>query len=63
VDGVAWRDALVVVERGELELECAHGGRASFGQGAVLWLAGRDARSLRNRGDEPVVLVAIRRRT
>jgi hypothetical protein len=62
VDPDAWRDAIVIVRRGELELDCAYAGRASFAPGAVIWLSGRNARWLRNRGEEPVVLVAIRRR-
>jgi hypothetical protein len=41
-----WRDALVVVEQGELELECASGGRRRFRRGSVLWLSGLPLRSL-----------------
>jgi hypothetical protein len=57
-----WRDALVVVERGDVELECAAGGRRRFSGGAVLWLAGIDLRVLHNVGDEAVVLLAVSRR-
>ncbi len=57
-----WRDALVVVERGDVELECAAGGRRRFSGGAVLWLEGIDLRVLHNVGDGPVVLLAVRRR-
>ena len=56
------RDAVVVVERGDVELECAAGGRRRFSGGAVLWLAGIDLRTLHNVGDEPVVLLAVSRR-
>ena len=57
-----WRDAVVVVERGDVELECAAGGRRRFSGGAVLWLAGIDLRVLHNVGDETVVLLAVSRR-
>jgi hypothetical protein len=56
-----WHDAIVVVEHGEIELECAAGGRRRFAAGAVLWLTGIDLRVLHNRGAEPAVLVAVRR--
>ena len=58
-----WRGALVVVERGDLELECTRGGRRSFACGAVLWLAGLPLAALRTAGPGPTVLVAVSRRT
>jgi hypothetical protein len=57
-----WQDAIVLVETGELELECHRGGRRHFDAGAILWMAGLDLRTLRNRGREPLVLIAISRR-
>jgi len=54
-----WRDALVLVERGEIELEGAGGDRERFGPGAVLWVAGH---ALRNPGREEALLVAVTRR-
>jgi hypothetical protein len=57
-----WRDALVIVERGDVELECAAGGRRRFCGGAVLWLEGIDLRVLHNVGDGPAVLLAVSRR-
>ena len=57
-----WRDALVTVECGEVDLECAAGGRRRFAEGAVLWLTGIDIRVLHNVGVGPVVLVAVSRR-
>ncbi len=57
-----WADALVVVARGEVELECRDGGRRRFGQGEALWLSGLPLRALRNPGGEPAVLVAVSRR-
>jgi hypothetical protein len=56
-----WRDALVFVERGEIELESQRGSRR-FARGDVLWLIGLPLRALRNRGHEPTLLVAISRR-
>ena len=56
-----WADAIVIVERGELELECTRGGSRRFQRGAILWFAGLPLRTLRNRGDEPVVLTAVSR--
>jgi hypothetical protein len=58
-DAAEWRDALVVVERGEVHLECRAGGFRSFARGAVLWLTGLPLRALHNRGTEPAVLVAV----
>ncbi|HWM11864.1 MAG TPA: hypothetical protein VNO82_21070 [Solirubrobacteraceae bacterium] len=57
-----WRDALVLVDRGEVELDCLGGSRRRFGRGAVLWLGGLPLRALRNPGAEPAVLVAVSRR-
>jgi hypothetical protein len=58
-----WDDAIVVVERGHVDLECTAGGRRRFSAGAVLWLTGIRLRALHNVGVEPVVLVAVRRRS
>jgi hypothetical protein len=57
-----WRDCLVVVERGELDLECLGGTRRRVRCGDVLWLVGLPILTLRNEGDEPAVLVAVSRR-
>jgi hypothetical protein len=61
-DRADWRDALVVLERGEIELEWAGGGRLRCRRGAVLCLVSRPPRTLRNRGSEPALLVAVSRR-
>jgi hypothetical protein len=58
-DAAEWRDALVVVEQGEVHLECRAGGFRPFVRGAVLWLTGLPLRALHNRGPEPAVLVAV----
>ena len=54
-----WRGALVVVEQGEIEIECARGGRRHFGCGAVLVLTGLDLVALHNEADVPTVLSAV----
>jgi hypothetical protein len=61
-DPAEWFDALVVVERGEVELECRSGGLARFKQGDILWFAGLPLCALRNPGTDAAVLVAISRR-
>ncbi len=58
-DAAEWAHALVVVELGELEVECASGGRASFTAGAVLCFRRLDVRWLRNRGDNQEVQLSI----
>ena len=61
-DDAEWHDALVLLVQGDVDLECAAGGRRRFHAGAVLWLAGIDLRALHNVGVEPVVLLAVTRR-
>ena len=56
-----WRDALVTVERGELELVMSCGRSSFFQSGDLLWFQGLPLASLHNRGDEPTVLVAAAR--
>jgi hypothetical protein len=56
-----WSDALVLVRRGEIELECLSGTRHRFGRGDLLWLAGLSLRALHNPGPEPALLVAVAR--
>jgi hypothetical protein len=58
-----WRDALVIVEDGEIELECLDGGRHSFQRGDVIWLIGLRLRALHSRGLRPAVLAAVSRRS
>jgi quercetin dioxygenase-like cupin family protein len=60
-EAAEWRDALVVVERGEIELETVRDGTRRYARGDVLWLTGLPLRTLRNRGGEPAVLVAVSR--
>ncbi len=57
-----WHDALVVLEEGEVEIECLAGRRITFRQGGVFCLNGLEARLLRNVGTGTAVLVAVSRR-
>jgi hypothetical protein len=57
-----WRDALVVVESGQLELECSAGGRRRFPAGSILWMSGLPLRALHNDGAEPTLVAAVSRR-
>ncbi|WP_344916633.1 hypothetical protein [Streptosporangium oxazolinicum] len=57
-----WRGAIVLLERGRIELVCSDGDQRTFLRGDVLWLDGLPVRALRNPGPEPAVLIAISRR-
>jgi hypothetical protein len=57
-----WRDALVVVRRGEIELEWLGGASRRFRRGDLLCLTGLQLRALHNRGGDTVLLVAVSRR-
>jgi hypothetical protein len=61
-DDAEWRDALVVVERGEIELGCQGGTCWRFGRCDVLWVIGLPVRTPHNPGREPAVLAAVPRR-
>jgi hypothetical protein len=58
-----WRDALVIVEEGSLELVGLSGTRRRLECGAILWLWGLPLRSLRNPGSVNTRIVGISRRT
>lgn len=61
-DPADWRDAIVIVDRGRLEVECMGGTRQHFGPGAVMCLEDVPLREIRSAGEEPALLVAISRR-
>jgi hypothetical protein len=61
IDADRWRDALVVLEGGEIELECAAGERCRFAAGSVLCLL-PPVRFLRNDSSEPARLITVARR-
>jgi predicted dithiol-disulfide oxidoreductase (DUF899 family) len=56
-----WRDTLVVVGRGVLELRSLDGDSYRFAAGCVLSLDGLPLRALRSPGPEPAVLLAVSR--
>jgi hypothetical protein len=62
IDAGAWRDAIVFVENGEIELECCAGECRRFAIGAVLCLA-PPVSVLRNCGGDRARLIAVSRRT
>ena len=58
-----WRDALVTIDSGALELECRRGTRRRFPAGSILWFSDLGLRAMHNHGSVPAVLVAISRRS
>jgi hypothetical protein len=54
-----WPRAIVLVERGEIELEGAGGTCRRFGSGDLIWIHDVPLRALRNRGSEDVVLLGV----
>ena len=56
-----WDGALVIVEQGELEIECRSGVRVRFAEGSILAFAGLALRRLHNTGSGPLVLTAVSR--
>jgi len=61
-DDREWRDALVLLRAGRIELEGTSGARCRLARGAIFWLDGVPLRALLNRGDEPAVLAVVTRR-
>jgi hypothetical protein len=61
-DQADWRDAIVAVEGGALELECPGGSRRRFVRGDLLCLDGVPLRALHNPGRVPTVLSVVSRR-
>jgi hypothetical protein len=60
-DEAEWRDAIVVVDSGKIDLECWSGSRRRFRRGDVLWLIGLPLRALHSCGRGPAVLIAVSR--
>jgi quercetin dioxygenase-like cupin family protein len=56
-----WHDALVLVARGEIELEWRDGRRCRLASGQIFWLAGLPLRRIHNDGAETAQLVTISR--
>src|SRR3954467_3784951 len=61
-DAAEWRDALVVVSAGVVELEGRSGRRWRFSGGAILWLTDLPVVALHNPGGEVSVITAVLRR-
>lgn len=61
-DPAEWRDAIVVLEHGRVDLVHLDGRRVSLTDGAVVSLDGLALRCLHNPGTTPAVLVAVSRR-
>jgi hypothetical protein len=57
-----WRGALVLVQKGEIELESVTGERERFRTGNILFLVGLRLRALHNLGKEPALLLAVSRK-
>jgi len=57
-----WKDSIVEIEAGAVEIETRDGQAVAFQAGDVFWLAGLPVRALHNRGDIPAVLVTATRR-
>lgn len=54
-------DAIVVVEQGELEVECRAGARRRFARGSMICITRLPLARLRSVGTCPLVLVAVSR--
>ncbi|MGQ0848853.1 MAG: hypothetical protein ACT4OP_07000 [Actinomycetota bacterium] len=61
IDQGEWDDTLLVVERGEIELECRSGSRRRFSVGSTLWLVGLRLRAMVNPHAVPAHLIAVSR--
>jgi hypothetical protein len=62
-DEAEWRDALVIVERGSIDIESHSGRRLRLEAGTLFSLTHLSVKALYNVGEEPLVLIAISRRT
>jgi hypothetical protein len=60
-DESEWRDELVIVVCGTIELEGLTGGRWPFERGAILWLQDLPLRALHNPGDQAAILMTVSR--
>ena len=54
-----WKEAIVMVKRGAIELECPGQPARPFRRGDLLWLGGLAPGAIRNRGPGTAVLVAV----
>jgi quercetin dioxygenase-like cupin family protein len=63
LDPASWRDAIVFVLAGQVDVRCSGGIGHQFRQGDILCFARPPVRSVRNPGRVPARLLAIWRRT
>ncbi|MGI8869858.1 MAG: hypothetical protein ACR2F6_13675 [Mycobacteriales bacterium] len=63
VDAASWRDAIVFVTAGEIDVECASGAGRRFADGDILCFAQISVRAVRNRGRGQAHILVVRRRT
>ena len=56
-----WHDTIIVIEQGELELECKNEVRIYFGRGDSLFLSYLEVIAMHSCGPEPLVLTAVNR--
>jgi hypothetical protein len=61
-DPADWRDGLVIVECGQIQLESISGVRSTCLRGDVMWLTGLPVRALHNVSDGPAVLAVVSRK-
>ena len=61
VERISLPDAIVIVEEGELELECRAGTYRHFGRGSMIPIAQPPVAHVRSVGPGPLVLVAVSR--
>ena len=60
-DAAEWSDALVLIERGVIEVHCRAGGWRAFRAGDILALGCLPLRAIRNPGKTHAKVVAVRR--
>ena len=60
-DEAEWKDELVVVVCGTVELEGLSGRRWRFRKGAIIWLQELPLRALHNPADDTAILMAVSR--
>ena len=60
-DAAEWSDAIVLIERGVIEVHCRAGGWRAFRAGDILALSCLPLRAIRNPADKSAKLVAVRR--
>lgn len=60
-DAAEWADAVVLIERGVIEVHCRAGGWLGFRAGDIMALSCLPLRAIRNPAERSAKLVAVRR--